>query len=176
VRRLARILLNAATAASLVLLVATIALWIGTPIALERRHEPPSVVYTATASLYQFHARESGLHLFVTWGHRFGGTGLKFERQSYGADDSGDSRWRALGVTIAYLGSTRHGSDYVQYPFLAIVLPYKWLLLLALLLPLWRLRALLTRRRLPDFCPTCGYDLRATPTRCPECGTNWKPF
>jgi hypothetical protein len=50
-------------------------------------------------------------------------------------------------------------------------IPYWFLSLVTLVVPsIWLYRV--TRRTYtPGLCLTCGYDLRATPDRCPECGT-----
>jgi hypothetical protein len=52
-----------------------------------------------------------------------------------------------------------------------VVFPH-WLasLLSAILPTVWLLNRVRRRRVEGQDCPRCGYDLRATPARCPECG------
>lgn len=56
-----------------------------------------------------------------------------------------------------------------------LIIPYWPLLAATALLPALKLRRLMQARRtrlrlLNGLCPACGFDLRATPDRCPECG------
>ena len=75
---------------------------------------------------------------------------------------------------IGYLAS--HGWQAMGFELVTnpkiIVLPYAFLALLYSILPLaWLASRVRTRRRLArGLCPSCGYDLRATPAQCPECG------
>jgi hypothetical protein len=47
-----------------------------------------------------------------------------------------------------------------------------WFVMIVALAVAWRVIRRARKPQYPQgFCPNCGYDLRASPDRCPECGT-----
>ena len=89
---------------------------------------------------------------------------------------------RTKGLPADVWGNVAPGSPYWAFPPTAeIRVPHWSLVAAAALLPVGRAAGRLgvrLRRRLTfkrGHCPECGYDLRASPERCPECGRGAAP-
>ena len=77
--------------------------------------------------------------------------------------------WGGLGWTH-WTNSVGPGLPLIEHR--TLLLPCWVLVLLFAILPIVWSRSELRRRRVKvGLCRVCGYDLRATPDRCPECGT-----
>jgi hypothetical protein len=190
VKRFFRILLNAATGVSLVLCVATCVLWvrgrsIGDTFVLRRT--TGSTVRTTTFA--QLWSSGGGLRLMiggvrVDWGASppvlppepgFGHGSYDPGPLPYPIDRSGSGSTARVGGEFEWFRTDTMGTNTGVWAQ-SVTLP-AWaavILLVAaptfVVLRIWR-AAIARRRRDENLCPACGYDLRATPDRCPECGT-----
>jgi hypothetical protein len=75
------------------------------------------------------------------------------------------------------LGFGRVSSTQRSVRVRGVVVPHWFPMILFATLPLTRLGRFIRRRRrkVAGRCAKCGYDLRATPDRCPECGAITRP-
>jgi hypothetical protein len=87
--------------------------------------------------------------------------------QSYTPVHETERRWGMLGFNCFQAAPT---SSWVGTTFVTV--PHWFLAMVPWLVPAmrWAYRRPRERRRRRGMCVACGYDLRGTPARCPECG------
>ena len=142
-RRLRRILLNAATVLSLLLFVVTVALWVRS---------------YGRSDFIDLGGGAADLHTILNTGRE-----SRVGVSQAGAIALYRYAWRAPGT----------GQFHLLSPAPMLLIPYWVLGIITAALPAVRLAMWWRRRRRwsEGCCRACGYDLRATPERCPECGT-----
>ena len=175
-RRVLRILLNALTVLSLVLCLSSLVLWVRG----YRREEAVGWRYSprpgAESFFFNLRSGRGGNAVYVgfesatfaSWMKKFGWHWRSDQREP---------------ITYAAAAPPTHwGFDYEanrnQFGRSARFVFPAWLAVTFLaLLPMTRLALSIRRRRhgREGRCRKCGYDLRATPDRCPECGAAAPP-
>jgi hypothetical protein len=175
-RRARRILVNAFSALSLILFFATVVLWARS---YDHGHERLDGFYRDGKRGYgAVYSWRGGVWLFVS-----ANTGYPQSPETWGRlrGLAWEVRTRRLGFTGLAVSETHRplgigyekGIDRWSGQWRLWVASH-WLLCLvfgsAPALATIRATRGRWRRRRSGLCPACGYDLRATPDRCPECG------
>jgi hypothetical protein len=158
-----RRLFNLAAAVSLVLCVATVALWVRSyyywdAIFLQRG------VYSVDARTAngKFNVHMAERHAIPPWTVKVFRT---FPRDSDPFYSGVPTGWNRLGFRFS------HPSDPDFAHAAMVTIPFWFLAAASGVLPAhWSIRHSRRRGHIAGRCSNCGYDLRATPDRCPECG------
>jgi hypothetical protein len=178
VNRLCRIIFNALTALSLVLCLAAGVLWIRSSLHNQSRF------WTAGAQAFALSSYQGRLVFwnatrsadpppyFWTYYYGYREHGQAWANGSDGACDGGlQTVWKWADF-VTYSHERDMGMDHRRFTlrycvlFPVLLIPVAWFILLK------SMEHRQQRQRLATHsCAICGYDLRATPTRCPECGS-----
>ena len=178
-RRLARWIWNFATLLSLLLLAAVVVLWVRSGTVIDgyywdggRGTHDLRAVRSALGEVQYANERTGYPSVLVPFHRGFASErgnplSLRYAGSAYPTAGRA-SRWGPVRV------------HRVNTYWFAVTVEDWALLVLAGLIPAVRVarfgRKLHRRTRLPaGSCPGCGYDLRATPDRCPECGRATSP-
>ena len=162
-----RVANNLTIVISLLWIVATAMLY------FQHRHTLDSLSYCSAPRLYIATLRPAGLYLGISF-NSDAPAGWDSKRiKDYSDTGFFSESPRLAGFFIGHFNFTtgpRGAGSYPTDPMHFVILPFWFLIFLptALLIPLLRRRKRITPR--VGFCKACGYDLRATPARCPECG------
>jgi hypothetical protein len=173
-RRAFRILVYGATMISLLLCVASGVLWVRSYREIDR------ILWEPAAKICRSYVCDSGHGVLrLQWSTeqrpaettRFGHLALPAVR-GYGQFFRGwvdKHTWNGFAWRSTYVRDPNGVFDSSSFE---LVLPQGFILLCLALLPgIVLYRTLRNIRKRSGRCVTCGYDLRATPDRCPECGT-----
>jgi hypothetical protein len=166
-RRVARRVFTLCSAASLLICVAVCALWVRGHFVVARIDVRPtrSERYLAIESV------RGETELFSTCVPREVPPFVRYRAVESLAeyDDEGHSRPDGLGFSFKAAHGPRGWAYFVFFPTAVPAIVF------ALLPCIWLYgRATCGRRWAAGSCIKCGYDLRASPDRCPECGTPGK--
>jgi hypothetical protein len=166
-----RLLLYLAAMLSLILCGAFISLW------LASRSYSYTVYRLRSPITWSLSTTTRSLVLGAT---RFSGANLEGHPWRLVVDTTpwptlGIVRWEFLGFAVSGHSEPSTPTNSIAVKRDYFMAPYWFLVILSALLPAYSVTMWYKQRR-PNAlakqgrCPTCGYDLRATPARCPECG------
>ena len=174
-----RRLLNLLTALSLLLSVAVAALWVRSYVVSDIVLHGRTFAHADSSGSKDWTARSNCGRMTVQYTSFTGVAGHPFRNRwlwdwaPYPPEPGADAYSPLERLGISWTWERYSPQDALLQR--SVTLPLWLLTALSATIPAIRLVRRMWRTHAAGLCPTCGYDLRASPNKCPECGSEPGP-